>query len=97
MPERSDDDEQNNRHADRSVIALLAAFVAYLLVLPELGFVIATVPFFAALMVVYGERRPAWVAAGRPSCRWAEADAKTGTRNEWNPPPGSKMARNPPP
>ena len=50
--------------ADRSVIALLAAFVAYLMALPGLGFVIATVPFFAALMVIYGERRAAWVAAG---------------------------------
>ncbi len=47
-----------------SVVAALAAFVAYLMALPGLGFVIATVPFFAILMVVFGERRPAWVAAG---------------------------------
>ncbi len=46
------------------VLWALAAFVGYLAVLPTLGFVIATVPFFAVLMVVFGERRAAWVAAG---------------------------------
>jgi hypothetical protein len=43
---------------------LLGAFVAYLLVLPGLGFVVATIPFFAALMILFGERRPVAVSAG---------------------------------
>ncbi len=46
------------------VLWVLAAFVAYLLALPPLGFVVATVPFFAVLMVAYGERRALWLAAG---------------------------------
>lgn len=40
------------------------AFVAYLALLPYLGFLAANVPFFAVLMVLYGERRPAWVVGG---------------------------------
>jgi hypothetical protein len=46
------------------VLWVLAAFVAYLIALPPLGFVVATVPFFAALMVAYGERRALWLGAG---------------------------------
>lgn len=42
----------------------LGAFLAYLLVLPGLGFLLATVPFFAALMVLFGEKRWLWVAIG---------------------------------
>ena len=42
----------------------LAAFVAYLVALPSLRFVIATVPFFAVFMVIFGERRAIWVAVG---------------------------------
>ena len=42
----------------------LAAFVVYLAALPILGFVVATIPFFAALMVIFGERRVIWVAGG---------------------------------
>ena len=34
----------------------------YIALLPRLGFLIATPPFFAGLMVVYGERRPVVVA-----------------------------------
>ena len=46
------------------VLCVLAAFVTYLVALPPLGFVIATIPFFAILMVAYGERRALWLAAG---------------------------------
>jgi hypothetical protein len=46
------------------VLWVLAAFVAYLVALPPLGFVVATIPFFAILMVAYGERRALWLAAG---------------------------------
>lgn len=44
--------------------AVLALFFGYLLVLPGLGFVLATIPFFALLMTLFGERRPLPVAAG---------------------------------
>ena len=40
------------------------AFVVYLALLPYLGFVAANIPFFAVLMVLYGERRPLWILAG---------------------------------
>ena len=40
------------------------AFVVYLALLPFLGFVAANIPFFAVLMILYGERRPTWVVGG---------------------------------
>ena len=42
----------------------LAVFVVYLAVLPGLGFILATAPFFAALMVLFGEARPLRVVLG---------------------------------
>ncbi|MBS28141.1 MAG: hypothetical protein CL566_04335 [Alphaproteobacteria bacterium] len=42
----------------------LGVFVVYLVILPGLGFLLATTPFFAALMVLFGERRVLRVAAG---------------------------------
>lgn len=42
----------------------LAAFVGYLAVMPGLGFILATAPFFAVMMVLFGERRPIWVGGG---------------------------------
>jgi putative tricarboxylic transport membrane protein len=45
-------------------VAGLAAFLVYLALLPALGFLAANVLFFAVLMVVYGERRPTWLAIG---------------------------------
>ncbi len=42
----------------------LAAFVAYLAALPGLGFILATAPFFAVMMALFGERRPVWVGGG---------------------------------
>lgn len=36
----------------------LGVFVVYLIAMPTLGFLIASVPFFAALTWAYGERRP---------------------------------------
>ena len=41
---------------------VLGAFVVYLIALPVLGFLFASVPFFAVLTWVYGERRAAVVA-----------------------------------
>ena len=42
----------------------LGVFVVYLVILPGLGFLLATTPFFAALMVLFGERRVLRVAVG---------------------------------
>ena len=45
----------------------LAAFglaVAYLALLPSLGFLVANMPFFAGLMILFGERRPIWIVVG---------------------------------
>ena len=49
--------------ARRLVITSLALFFGYLLILPPLGFVVASIPFFAAMMVLFEERRPIWVAS----------------------------------
>ena len=42
----------------------LGAFVAYVAVMPGLGFLLATAPFFAVMMVLFGERRPFRVGGG---------------------------------
>lgn len=41
----------------------LAAFFCYLALLPIVGFVIASVVFFAVMMVLYGSRRPIAIVA----------------------------------
>jgi putative tricarboxylic transport membrane protein len=48
----------------RKYLIAFAAFVAYLALLPFLGFVVANVLIFAALMALYGERRPVWIVGG---------------------------------
>jgi len=48
----------------RRVIWALGAFIIYLALLPGLGFILATAPFFAVMMVLFGERRPAFVGGG---------------------------------
>ena len=48
----------------RQTMWMLGAFVAYLAILPGLGFLVATTPFFAVLMVLFGEKRWLWVALG---------------------------------
>jgi hypothetical protein len=47
----------------RYLSALVVALV-YLAVLPELGFIVASIPLYAALMWLYGERRPLWIIGG---------------------------------
>jgi putative tricarboxylic transport membrane protein len=47
----------------RAPAVFLILFVLYVAVLASVGFVIASVPFFAALMWLYGERRWAWIGA----------------------------------
>ena len=43
--------------AKAAMALVLAGFIIYIAVLPHLGFLIATAPFFALLMVLFGERR----------------------------------------
>lgn len=38
--------------------------IAYLIFLPQLGFLAANIPLFLVLMLLYGERRPIWLTAG---------------------------------
>ena len=45
-------------------LAGFVAFAVYLVLLPNLGFVAANVPFFVVLMAIYGERRPVWLTVG---------------------------------
>jgi len=47
----------------RAPTVFLTLFVVYVAVLPLTGFVIASVPFFAALVWLYGERRWGWICA----------------------------------
>ncbi len=60
----SADDAADQR---RRALWAFGIFIVYLLVLPGLGFLLATVPFFAALMVLFGERRWLWVTIGSVS------------------------------
>ncbi len=42
-------------------LAGLVWFAVYLAALPTLGFVVASIPFFAGLMALYGARRDVWL------------------------------------
>ena len=46
------------------IITAMGVFVIYLATMPTLGFILATLPFFAAMMVLFGERRPIYVGTG---------------------------------
>ena len=46
----------------RAPTVFLVVFAAYVAVLPYAGFLAASIPFFAVLMALYGERR--WIAIG---------------------------------
>lgn len=48
-------------------VATLVLFVLYLAMLPYLGFIVASIPFFTALMLLYGARRLIWVAIAGPA------------------------------
>jgi hypothetical protein len=48
----------------KTPVLALASFAIYLIALPYLGFVPASVIFFAALMWLYGSRNPFLIAAG---------------------------------
>ena len=53
------DTEERNR-----IITTMGIFIIYLATMPTLGFIMATAPFFAAMMVLFGERRPVYVGTG---------------------------------
>lgn len=50
--------------AKSKVAQVLGLFAVYVAVLPSLGFLVASVPFFGGMMAVYGERRPLWLVLG---------------------------------
>lgn len=54
------DDEAVNAPPLRTPIVFLVVFAVYVTVLPYAGFLMTSVPFFAILMALYGERR--WIA-----------------------------------
>lgn len=41
----------------------LVVFVVYSALLPYFGFLVASIPFFLILMMLFGERRKTWIAA----------------------------------
>jgi len=49
---------------DRHVLLTLVLFAAYLGLLPLAGFLLASIPFTAALIILYGEQKPTIVVAG---------------------------------
>ena len=53
-----------NGQRRRKAAWAMGVFVFYLAALPSLGFILASMPFFAIMMVLYGEHRPAWVGGG---------------------------------
>jgi len=61
-PPQAGDMEETSPAGTAPMLALLGAFVAYIALLPRLGFLLASAPFIAGLTVLYGERRPAVVA-----------------------------------
>lgn len=56
------DRSQAGEGLDGRGLALLAAMVAYVIVIPLVGFLIASIVFFALAMVLFGARNPLVVA-----------------------------------
>lgn len=57
-------EETPKRFCIRKTLLALSVLLLYIAVLPTLGFILSTLPLFAALMVLYGERRPLVVLVG---------------------------------
>ena len=64
LPKISDDLPSIPKISARRYLIGLIAFVAYLAVLPVLGFVAANILLFGVLMALYGDTRPVWVVGG---------------------------------
>lgn len=60
----SDESAKENEFPVRRSLIGLIIFILYLALLPYLGFIVANIPLFAALMMLYGERRPIWIGGG---------------------------------
>ena len=53
-----------DRQRQRKAIGVMGAFIIYLAAMPTLGFILATLPFFAIMMFLFGEQRPVPVVGG---------------------------------
>jgi hypothetical protein len=60
----TDDADRPGTMLDARTGAFLAVFVGYVVLLPVLGFVFASIPFFAVVMMLFGERRRLWILIG---------------------------------
>jgi len=58
------DPVRGNFGGRKRALGAMGSFLVYLVALPGLGFVLATVPFFAVMMTLFGERRPFQVTCG---------------------------------
>lgn len=56
-------DAPAGQHSPPGAILAITAFVTYLVVLSSAGFIIASVPFFAVLMYLYGSRNRLMIAS----------------------------------
>lgn len=54
--ENRDEFHDEPRKTKSTVLAFLS-FIFYLILLPSIGFVMATIPFFAAMMILFSEKR----------------------------------------
>ena len=62
LPNTADGEPSANQK--KRMAEMLGAFVLYVAAIPGLGFILATVPFFAVMMLLFGERRWAWLGGG---------------------------------
>lgn len=64
MNMRNEQQAEPQPAATRRVFATLLWFVLYLVALPYVGFLIASIPFFAGLMLLCEQKKPLHVAVG---------------------------------
>ena len=63
-PENETVDESPDKPSDLPAGGFLVLFILYIAVLPFAGFLLASIPFFAGMVLLFGERRPIWIVAG---------------------------------
>ena len=64
LPSTPDGTRHTGRVFSVKTVSALVYFAVYLAILPRLGFLVANILLFAALMPLYGERRPLWLGLG---------------------------------
>ncbi len=66
LSQTSVDGEKNTGAAVKTAqpVIFLGVFVAYIAALQAIGFVVASILFFASAMFLFGERRPGWLFLG---------------------------------